>query len=193
MARTVQLARIVPLPRSAHSSRSGRATALGGVLLLLSLQGLAVGLAPGPLRLFLSGALIGSSVAGLLLTLLLATSRQRAGATRTATDPTDPTDPTAPTDPRHRRGAWPARATRRPPGEDDTQWFNARSLEGFPMEQVRPLLLAPGAPGLNRLYTAWMFATHGHDPQWIAHHLDLPARTARLLVSAARDRPSPRT
>ncbi|MER7765536.1 hypothetical protein [Kitasatospora sp. NPDC096140] len=187
MARTVQLARIVPLPRSAHSSRSGRATALGGVLLLLSLHGLAVGLAPGPLRLFLSGALIGSSVAGLLLALLLATSRQRAGATRTATDPT------APTDPRHRRGAWPARATRRPPGEDDTQWFNARSLEGFPMEQVRPLLLAPGAPGLNRLYTAWMFATHGHDPQWIAHHLDLPARTARLLVSAARDRPSPRT
>ncbi len=59
------------------------------------------------------------------------------------------------------------------------------------MEQVRPLLLSPGAPGLSRLYTAWVFATHGHDPQWIAHHLDLPTPTARLLVTAARNHPAP--
>ncbi|MEU4119106.1 hypothetical protein AB0F71_32015 [Kitasatospora sp. NPDC028055] len=59
-------------------------------------------------------------------------------------------------------------------------------LDDFPMEQVRPLLLGPDAPGLNRLYTAWVFATHGHDPQWIADHLGLPTPTARLLVTAAR-------
>ncbi|MFJ9691614.1 hypothetical protein [Kitasatospora sp. NPDC101183] len=134
-----------------------RGTALGGVLLLVVVEGVAVGLAPDRLRLFLSGVLVGASVAGLLLALLLARSRRRAGR--------------------------PAGA---PAGEDDTQWFSARSLEGFPMEQVRPLLLAPDAPGLNRLYTAWIFATHGHDPQWIAHHLDLSTPTARLLVAAAR-------
>ncbi|MEV7185595.1 hypothetical protein [Kitasatospora sp. NPDC093102] len=60
--------------------RAGRGTALCVVLLLITAEGLAVGLAPGPLRLFLSGVLIGASLAGLLLALLLATSRQRAGA-----------------------------------------------------------------------------------------------------------------
>ncbi|MFI9359491.1 hypothetical protein ACIG5E_00275 [Kitasatospora sp. NPDC053057] len=143
----------IPFPRT------GRTTALGGVLLLLTLQCLAVGVAPEPLRLFLSGVLIGASVAGLLLALLLAHSRQRAS---------------------------PAGRDGKAAPEDDAQWFSARSLDGFPMEQVRPLLLSPGAPGLNRLYTAWVFATHGHDPQWIAHHLDLPTPTARLLVTAAR-------
>ncbi|MGA5817637.1 hypothetical protein ACPC54_07230 [Kitasatospora sp. NPDC094028] len=142
---------ITPLPRT------GRGTALGGVLLLLVLQGIAVGVAPAPLRLFLSGVLIGASVAGLLLALLLAHSRRRA-----------------------------VRPADRPADEDDAQWFSARSLDGFPMDQVRPLLLAPGAPGLNRLYTAWVLATHGRDPQWIAHHLALPVPTARLLVTAAR-------
>ncbi|MBO1416075.1 hypothetical protein [Streptomyces sp. FH025] len=142
--------------------RTGRGTALCGVLLLLTLQGVAVGVAPGQLRLFLSGVLIGASAAGLLLALLLAHSQRRAG--RPSATPT---------------GIAAA-------ADDDTQWFSARSLEGFPMEQVRPILLGPGAPGLNRLYTAWVFATHGHDPQWIAHHLDLPTSTARLLATAAR-------
>ncbi|MFE4356671.1 hypothetical protein DR950_34800 [Kitasatospora xanthocidica] len=147
------------MTRTALFPRTGRGTALCGVLLLITAEGLAVALAPHPLRLFLSGTLIGASTAGLLLALLLATSRRRAGAAAAA-------------------GARPFR--------DDAQWFSARSLDGFPMEQVRPLLLAPGAPGLSRLYTAWVFATHGHDPQWIARHLDLPVRTARLLVTAAR-------
>ncbi|MFE7590062.1 hypothetical protein ACFU6K_11700 [Kitasatospora sp. NPDC057512] len=145
------------MTRTALFPRTGRGTALCGVLLLITAEGLAVGLAPHPLRLFLSGTLIGASVAGLLLALLLAAGRRRAGA-----------------------AAGPG------PFRDDAQWFSARSLDGFPMEQVRPLLLAPGAPGLSRLYTAWVFATHGHDPQWIARHLDLPVRTARLLVTAAR-------
>ncbi|MEV8326695.1 hypothetical protein [Kitasatospora sp. NPDC056731] len=148
------------MTRTALFPWTSRGTALCGVLLLLTLQGIAVGVAPGRLRLFLSGVLIGASSAGLLLALLLARS---------------------------------GRGTARPaaPGEDDTQWFSARSLDGFPMEQVRPLLLSPGAPGLNRLYTAWVFATHGHDPQWIAHHLDLSTPTARLLVTAARHHTAP--
>ncbi|MFF2149496.1 hypothetical protein [Kitasatospora sp. NPDC058190] len=144
---------------TAPFARTGRGTALCGVLLLLGLQTVALALAPAPLRPFLSGVLIGAATAGLLLALLLARSRRQAGRPL---------------------------ADRAAAGEDDTQWFSARTLEGFPMERVRPLLLAPGAPGLNRLYTAWVFATHGHDPQWIARHLDLPTPTARLLVAAAR-------
>ncbi|WP_073809106.1 hypothetical protein [Kitasatospora sp. CB01950] len=77
------------------------------------------------------------------------------------------------------------------PANDDTRWYTARTLDGFPMEQVRPLLLASGGPGLNRLYTAWVFATHGHEAPWIARHLDLPVPTARLLVDAARRHSSP--
>ncbi|MEV7770913.1 hypothetical protein [Kitasatospora sp. NPDC086791] len=178
--------------RTGKPPRSGRATALSGVLLVIALQCLAVGVAPGPLRLFLSGALIGASVAGLLLALLLATSRRRAGAAgranqRRARDARDTRNAC------NAQEACDARGRTTAPGDDDAQWFSARSLEGFPMEQVRPLLLAPGAPGLNRLYTAWMFATHGHDPHWIAHHLDLPTPTARLLVTAARNRPTPGT
>ncbi|WP_316524416.1 hypothetical protein [Kitasatospora brasiliensis] len=150
------------MTRTVLFPRTGRGTALCGVLLLVTAEGLAVGLAPHPLRLFLSGTLIGASVAGLLLALLLAGSRRRAGTAALLAG---------------------ARA-----GGEDTQWFSARSLDGFPMEQVRPLLLAPGAPGLSRLYTAWVFATHGQDPRWIARHLDLPGRTARLLVTEARRR-----
>ncbi|MFJ7244167.1 hypothetical protein ACIQWA_05900 [Kitasatospora sp. NPDC098652] len=148
------------MTRTALFPWTGRGTALCVAMLLLALQVAALGVAPAPLRLFLSGVLIGGSAVGLLLALLLAHSRQRAGRPPTG-----------------RAGAL---------GEDDAQWFSARSLEGFPMEQVRPLLLGPDAPGLNRLYTAWVFATHGHDPQWIADHLGLPTPTARLLVTAAR-------
>ncbi|MEU3571992.1 hypothetical protein AB0E96_26725 [Kitasatospora sp. NPDC036755] len=154
------------MTRTVLFPRTGRGAALCGVLLLITAEGLAVGLAPHPLRLFLSGALVGASVAGLLLALLLAGSRRRAGTAALL------------------RGAG---ATGEAGAADDsTQWFSARSLDGFPMEQVRPLLLSPGAPGLSRLYTAWMFATQGQDPRWIARHLELPARTARLLVTAAR-------
>ncbi|MBV2156539.1 hypothetical protein [Kitasatospora sp. SUK 42] len=171
------MTRTALLPWTRNWAWTGRGTALCGVLLLLTLQGVAVGVAPGRLRLFLSGVLIGASTAGLLLALLLAHSQRR--ASRPAAARTDTT----------RAGTTRTDATRADlvlAADDDTQWFSARSLEGFPMEQVRPILLAPGAPGLNRLYTAWIFATHGHDPQWIAQHLDLPTSTARLLATAAR-------
>ncbi|MEV7189721.1 hypothetical protein [Kitasatospora sp. NPDC093102] len=150
------------MTKAAQFPRTGRGATLVGVLLLLSLEPLAVGVAPPRLRLFLGGVLIGASTAGLLVALLFARSRRTA-----------------------------RKALALPLGDDDTQWFSARTLEGFPMEQVRPLLLSPGAPGLNRLYTAWVFALHGHDPQWIARQLDLPTPTARLLVDAARRHTSP--
>ncbi|MFI2606509.1 hypothetical protein [Kitasatospora sp. NPDC018619] len=176
------------MTRTALFPRTGRGAALCGVLLLTTAEGLAVGLAPHPLRLFLSGTLIGASVAGLLLALLLATSRRRAGggtaragdgAARAGDGAARAGDGAA------RAGGGTARAGHGPL-RDDAQWFSARSLDGFPMDLVRPLLLAPGAPALGRLYTAWVFATHGHDPQWIARHLELPVRTSRLLVTAAR-------
>ncbi|MGW3043645.1 hypothetical protein ACWC9T_27175 [Kitasatospora sp. NPDC001159] len=78
------------------------------------------------------------------------------------------------------------RARRRLPEIAKTDWFSADTVAGFPMEELRPLLLGPNAPNLNRLYTAWIMATHGHDAAWISHHLDLPPATAHLLVDAAR-------
>ncbi|MBD0672267.1 hypothetical protein, partial [Streptomyces sp. CBMA156] len=64
------------MTRTVLFPRTGRGTALCGVLLLITTEGLAVGLAPHPLRLFLSGAFLGASVAGLLLALLLAGTRR---------------------------------------------------------------------------------------------------------------------
>lgn len=67
----------------------------------------------------------------------------------------------------------------------DESWFTTGALDGFPMEVVRPLLLTPDAPSLNHLYTAWIFATHGHDAAWLERNLDLPAGLAHLLADAA--------
>ncbi|MGX4695331.1 hypothetical protein [Streptomyces sp. JNUCC 63] len=85
-----------------------------------------------------------------------------------------------------RKAARPARQHR--PETVDESWFTARTLDGFPMEAVRPHLLGKGAPGLDHLHTAWIFATHGQDAGWIERHLDLPADVTRLLVGAARRR-----
>ncbi|WP_169317165.1 hypothetical protein [Actinacidiphila oryziradicis] len=57
------------------------------------------------------------------------------------------------------------------------------------MEAVRPLLLGPDASALNRLYLAWIFATHGHDAVWIERYLDLPGEVVHVLVDAAHQRP----
>ena len=59
------------------------------------------------------------------------------------------------------------------------------ALEGFPMDEVRPFLLGPAAVDLNRLYGAWVLATHGRDAVWIEQHLHLPTEAARLLTAAA--------
>jgi hypothetical protein len=86
----------------------------------------------------------------------------------------------------HRRAAARPAAQRLTETLSEAEWFTARTLEGFPMEAVRPLLLGPNAPDLNRLYTAWVFATHGNDAVWMERNLDLPGEMARLLVGAAR-------
>ena len=72
------------------------------------------------------------------------------------------------------------------PDAVDEPWFAPEALEGFPMEALRPLLLGPHAPNLNRLYTGWILATHGYGASWIEQHLDLPTEAAHLLVDAAR-------
>ncbi|WP_063750639.1 hypothetical protein [Streptomyces roseochromogenus] len=86
----------------------------------------------------------------------------------------------------HRNAARQAR--RRPHETVDDSWFTARTLDGFPKEAVRPYLLGKDAPSLNRLYTAWILATHGEDAPWIERRLGLPADITRLLVDAARQR-----
>ncbi|MCQ8193952.1 hypothetical protein [Streptomyces rugosispiralis] len=87
----------------------------------------------------------------------------------------------------HHRKAEPG-ARRVVPDDPGEEWFTSEVLRGFPMEAVRPLLLGPDAPSLNRLYMAWLFATQGHDCAWIARHLDLSAEVVRVLVDAARSR-----
>ncbi|MFI6474870.1 hypothetical protein ACIBL5_31950 [Streptomyces sp. NPDC050516] len=44
------------------------------------------------------------------------------------------------------------------------------------------------APDLNRLYAAWILATHDRDTAWISGRLSLPHDIAALLVCAARTR-----
>jgi hypothetical protein len=75
----------------------------------------------------------------------------------------------------------PGRVLEGPGGE----WFSGQAVDGFPMDAVRSWLLGPGAPSLNRLYTAWAFAVHGYGAGWIEQYLDLPAEAARLLAGAA--------
>ncbi|WP_053728879.1 hypothetical protein [Streptomyces sp. WM6378] len=112
---------------------------------------------PG-LRPGITGFLLGASVAVLVMTAVLAHRHRRIVA-------------------RHSPSVSPESV--------DASWFTARTLDGFPMEAVRPLLLGPDAPDLNRLYTAWVLALHGHDTAWIVGRLGLPHNVAALLVDAA--------
>lgn len=68
-------------------------------------------------------------------------------------------------------------------------WFSAPIMEDFPEEALRPLLPVTNPPSMNRLSTAWVFATHGHDATWLERHFDLTGDVARLLVQQAH-RPS---
>ncbi|WP_369394469.1 hypothetical protein AB5J72_48285 [Streptomyces sp. CG1] len=71
-----------------------------------------------------------------------------------------------------------------------SHWTAARQArQRLAMEAVRPSCWDPDAPDLNLPYTAWVFATHGHDGTWIAHHLNLPEDTSRLRVDAVRQCP----
>ncbi|MFF9122341.1 hypothetical protein ACF09J_03385 [Streptomyces sp. NPDC014889] len=80
--------------------------------------------------------------------------------------------------------------TRRPAGPVDTTWFTAHTLDGFPEEAVRATLRTPTAPSRERLYAAWVLATHtqGTDAVWLEKNLALPADAAHLITDAAEAR-----
>ncbi|MBX7555372.1 hypothetical protein ABZX95_46525 [Streptomyces sp. NPDC004232] len=143
--------------RTLPHPRTGEGVALLGVLTLVVLEVTALATAPARDRPIVSGALMGAGTAAFVLVAAVWHS--------------------------HRNAA--RRARRRLHETVDDSWFTARTLDGFPMEAVRPYLLAKDAPGLNRLYMAWILATHGEDAAWIERHLDLPADLTRLLVDTA--------
>ncbi|MFF3517504.1 hypothetical protein [Streptomyces sp. NPDC002573] len=146
--------------RTVPHPRTGEGAAILGVLTLVVLETVAVNTAPTRDKPMVGGALMGAATAAFILIAALW---------------------------HHHRQA--EQRTRKIVPEDlGEEWFTAKSLEGFPMEAVRPFLLGPNAPSLNRLYTAWLLATHGHDPAWIAHHIDLPPDVVHLLADAARQR-----
>ncbi|MFD9822361.1 hypothetical protein [Streptomyces violascens] len=140
-------------------TREGVALIVVALVAALELTGLHLA-APG-LRPGITGFLLGGSVAVLTMTAVLAHRQRRIAA-------------------RHHPAASPESV--------DESWFTARTLEGFPMEAVRPLLLGPDAPDLNRLYMAWVLALHGHDTAWIVGRLGLSHDVAALLVDAAAAR-----
>ncbi|WP_369393152.1 hypothetical protein AB5J72_40560 [Streptomyces sp. CG1] len=146
--------------RTLPQPRTGEGVALLGVFTLLVLEVTALATAPARDRPIVSGALMGAGTAAFVLVAAVWHV--------------------------HRNAARQAR--RRLHETVDDSWFTARTLDGFPMEAVRPYLLSEDAPGLNRLYTAWILATHGEDAPWIERRLELPADLTRLLVDAARQR-----
>ncbi|MFJ5155286.1 hypothetical protein ACIQCF_27630 [Streptomyces sp. NPDC088353] len=72
----------------------------------------------------------------------------------------------------------------------DTSWFTAHTLDGFPEEALRVTLRTPAAPSRERLYAAWVLATHtqGTDAVWLEKNLALPADAAHLIAEAAETR-----
>jgi hypothetical protein len=75
-------------------------------------------------------------------------------------------------------------------GQVDTSWFTAHALDGLPEEAVRAAQQAPNEPSLDRLYAAWVLATHspGTSAEWLERNLALPADAAHLIVKAAEER-----
>ncbi|MGW2318575.1 hypothetical protein [Streptomyces sp. NPDC001680] len=146
--------------RTLPHAPTGEGVALLGVLTLIMLEVTALATAPARDRPIVSGALMGAGTAAFVLVAAVWHA--------------------------HRDTA--RQAHRRLHETVDDSWFTARTLEGFPMEAVRPYLLGRDAPSLNRLYTAWILATHGEDAPRIERHLDLPADITHLLVDAARQR-----
>ncbi|MFD9684642.1 hypothetical protein ACFXPX_01645 [Kitasatospora sp. NPDC059146] len=134
------------------------AAVLAAVLGLLVLEEIALGLAEEEDRPVIGAVLIGASCSGLLVVGAVLFSRWLE-ARRPLPLP--------------------------PPGPNGRE-YSAWALEGFPMEAVRPLLLAEHAPQLGQLYSAWMLARAGRTAPWIARRLGLPVEAVQLLVDAAR-------
>ncbi|WP_051711566.1 hypothetical protein [Streptomyces sp. NRRL S-350] len=146
------------MPTTRPYPRPGEAAALLAVLGLLVLEEIALGMAEEKDRPVIGGILIGASGTGLLVVGAVLFSRWLDAR----------------------------RPLPLPPAGPDGREYSARALEGFPMEAVRPLLLAGNAPQLGQLYSAWMLARAGRAAPWIARRLAIPLDAARLLVDAAR-------
>ncbi|WP_369394468.1 hypothetical protein AB5J72_48280 [Streptomyces sp. CG1] len=146
--------------RTLPHSHTGEIAALLGVLVLTVLEITALATAPARDRPLVSGALVGAGTAAFVMVAAVWHSHRDVA----------------------RQGRWSLSQT------VDESWFTAHTLDGFPMEAVRPYLLGKNAPSLNSLYTAWVFTTHGRDAQWIERHLNLPADITCLLLEASRQR-----
>ncbi|MEV7770659.1 hypothetical protein [Kitasatospora sp. NPDC086791] len=138
--------------------RPGEAAVLLTVLGLLVLEEIALGLAEEDERPVIGGILIGASGTGLLVVGAVLLTRWLDAR----------------------------RPLPLPPLGPNGREYSARALEGFPMEAVRPLLLAENAPQLGQLYSAWVLARTGRPAAWIARRLDIPLDAAHLLVGTAR-------
>lgn len=146
--------------KTAQHPRTREGTAVLCLIVLIMLELVVLTTVPASERSLVSSALAGA--AGAALAVVAVTSHRHRGP----------------------------RQTRRQTSPDvvDRSWFTTEALEGFPMEAVRPLLRASDAIELERVYTAWVFATQGEDAVWIERHLGLPPRVAHLLVDSARRR-----
>ncbi|MFG2847877.1 hypothetical protein ACGF12_32615 [Kitasatospora sp. NPDC048296] len=144
--------------------RPREAAVLLAVLGLLVLEEIALGMAEEEDRPLIGGILIGASCSGLLVVGAVLFSRWLEAR----------------------------RPLPLPPLGPNGREYSARALEGFPMEAVRPLLLAEHAPQLGQLYSAWMLARAGRPAPWIARRLDIPLDAAQLLTDAARAHTDPR-
>ncbi|MFE7566607.1 hypothetical protein ACFU76_06525 [Streptomyces sp. NPDC057539] len=67
--------------------------------------------------------------------------------------------------------------------------LTTEAVAGFPFAEVSERLGHCDTACMNRVYAAWVLASHGHDAEWIVRSLDLPLDVAEVLVSAADRRP----
>ncbi|MFF3511486.1 hypothetical protein [Streptomyces sp. NPDC002573] len=146
--------------RTLPHPNTGEGAVVLGVFLLIGLELVALATAPRADRPVVGGALVVAATAAFVLVAAVL----------------------------HGHGKTRRQATHRPAEAANETWFTAETLQGFPMEAVRPRLLGPHAPDLTSMYTAWIFAAQGRDAVWLEHHLDLPADLAHLLVDAAHER-----
>jgi hypothetical protein len=142
-----------------HDPISGDLLAMCGVLLLAGLELVALATASAGQRPLATGAVIGSGTAAFITSWAILHARHRTAGR-----------------PHHDQ----------PSGPVDTSWFTDHTLDGFPMDEIRPFLLGPDPIALDRFYTAWILAIGGHDATWLADHLDLPEDAMRPLTQAAQ-------
>ncbi|MEV8390503.1 MULTISPECIES: hypothetical protein [unclassified Streptomyces] len=62
--------------------------------------------------------------------------------------------------------------------------LTTEAVAGFPFAEVSERLGHCDTVCMNRVYAAWVLASHGHDAEWIVRSLDLPPDVAEILVAA---------